>query len=83
MLPNESQTSRHEVHYHKQEAQQHEQVNKDKVDAKQTVRGILAHVFTSEQRRRQGLELPNRLEEMDHPVALSRSSRVHSRGPDL
>jgi hypothetical protein len=36
------------------------------------VRGILAHVFTSEQRRRQGLERPTRLEETaahDHPVA--------------
>jgi len=72
MSPNELQMSRHEAHYHKQEAQQH--------DAKQTVRGILAHVLTSEHRRRQGLELPARLEEIDHPVALSRSSRAHSRG---
>ena len=48
------------------------------------VRGILAHVFTSEQRRRQGLERPTRLEETaahDHSVALSRSGREHSRGP--
>ena len=47
------------------------------------VRGILAHVFTSERRRRQGLERPTRLEETaahDHRVALSHSGREHSRG---